>query len=95
VKLDINLVGVHVGWGQNDNQVGKLLGRKMMDEIDFFALCSHARSFLVKNFAIPVLVDRNTIRSLAIPIFRASHNGQKIATIVKQWVAGFDQRSLG
>jgi hypothetical protein len=33
----------------------------MVDEIDFFVLCSHARSFLVKNFAIPVLVDRNTI----------------------------------
>jgi hypothetical protein len=78
VKLDVNLVGVHVGWGQNDNQVGKLLGQKMVDEIDFFALCSHARSFWGKNFAIPVLVDRNTIRSLAIPIFRASHNGQKM-----------------
>ncbi len=78
MKLDVNLVRVHVGWGQNDNQVGKLLGQKMMDEIDFFALFSHARSFLVKNFAIPVLVDRNTIRSLAIPIFRASHNGQKM-----------------
>jgi hypothetical protein len=78
LKLDVNLVGVYVGWGQNDNQVGKLLGQKMMDEIDFFALCSHARSFLVKNFAIPVLVDRNTIRSLAIPFFRASHNGPKM-----------------
>jgi hypothetical protein len=65
-----------------------------MDEIDFFALCSHARSFLVKNFAIPVLVDRNTIRSLAIPIFRASHTGKKNAPIVKQWVPGFDQRYL-
>jgi hypothetical protein len=50
----------------------------MVDEIDFFALCSHARSFLVKNFAIAVLVDRNTITSLAIPIFRAPHNGQKM-----------------
>jgi hypothetical protein len=39
-----------VGWGQNDNQVGKLLGQKMMDEIDFFALCSHARSFFGEEF---------------------------------------------
>jgi len=29
------------------NQVGKLLGQKMVDENDFFAICSHARSFLV------------------------------------------------
>ncbi len=84
-----------MGWGQNDNQVGKLLGQKMMDEIDFFALCSHARSFLVKNFAIPVLVDRNTIRSLAIPTFQGLSQWPKNATIVKQWVPGFDQRSLG
>ncbi len=39
MKLDVNLVGVHVGWGPNDNQVGKLLGQKMVDVIDFFALC--------------------------------------------------------
>jgi hypothetical protein len=53
----------------------------MVDEIDFFALCSHARSFLVKNFAIPVVVDRNIITSIAIPIFRASHNGQKMVLL--------------
>jgi hypothetical protein len=46
-----------------------------MDEIHYFVLCSHARICLVKNFAILILVERNTIRSVAIPIFRASHNG--------------------
>ncbi len=66
----------------------------MVDEIDFFALCSHARSFLVKNFAIPVLVDRNTITEPCNTHFQGLSQWPKNATIVKQWVHGFDQRSL-
>jgi len=50
--------------------------------------------FLVKNFAIPVRVHRNTIRSLANTLFQGLSQWPKNATIVKQWVPGFDQRSL-
>ncbi len=40
--------------GRNDNQVGKLLGEKMVDEIDSLFPCLGI--CLVKNFAIPMLV---------------------------------------
>jgi hypothetical protein len=40
--------------GQNDQSVGRLLGQKMVDEIDYFVfLC--LTIFLVKNFTTPIV----------------------------------------
>jgi hypothetical protein len=41
-----------------------------------------------------MLVDRNTIRSLAIPNLKAITMAKNVI-IVKQWVPSFDQRYVG
>jgi hypothetical protein len=48
--------------GKNDDQVGKLLGQKMVDEIGSLFPC--LQIFVVKNFVI---------RRLAMPISRVHH----------------------
>jgi hypothetical protein len=48
--------------GQNDDQVGKLLGQKMVDEIGSLFPC--LRIFVVKNFVMP---------RVAMPISRVHH----------------------
>jgi hypothetical protein len=92
VKLDVNLVGVHVGWGQNDNQVGKLLGQKMVDEIDFFTLC---QKFFGEEFCNTCAGGQKYHQEPCNTHFQGLSQSPKNATIVKQWVHGFDQRSLG
>ncbi len=64
------------GWGQNKNHFGKLLRRKLVDEIVYFVPCSHAfpKKKIVKNFAISRLVVlQASITSIEIPISRVSN----------------------
>jgi hypothetical protein len=92
VKLDVNLVGVHVGWGQNDNQVGMLLGQKMVDEIDFFPLCL---KFFGEEFCNTCAGGQKYHHEPCNTHFQGLSQWPKNATIVKHWVPGFDQRSRG